>query len=90
MKRRTNMIDGLLREKVSVCGCDDGQKECDTKFCQQWRQLKDEVGYIRRKMRSRNQLMRTNVDPENLTKQSDADLHHMQEQIFASERAEES
>ena len=41
-------------------------------------------------MRSRNQLMRTTVDPENLTKQSDADLHHMQEQIFASERAEES
>ena len=35
-------------------------------------------------MRHRNQLMRTNVDPENLTKQSDADLHHMQEQIFAS------
>ena len=34
--------------------------------------------------------MRTTVDPENLTKQSDADLHHMQEQIFASERAVES
>ena len=28
--------------------------------------------------------MHTNVDPENLTKQSDTDLHHMQEQIFAS------
>ena len=35
-------------------------------------------------VRRRNQLMRTNVDPENLTKQSDTDLHHMQEQIFAS------
>ena len=32
----------------------------------------------------RNQLVHANVDPESLTKQSDADLHHMQEQIFAS------
>ena len=40
MKRRTNMIDGLLREKVSVCGCDDGQKECDTKFASSGGNLK--------------------------------------------------
>ena len=29
-----------------------------------------------------------NYDAENLTKQSDADLHHMQEQTFAGETGE--
>ena len=31
----------------------------------------------------RNQLIDMNYDPESLTKQSDTDLHNMQEQTFA-------
>lgn len=31
----------------------------------------------------RNQLFDMNYDPESLTKQTDEDLHHMQEQTFA-------
>ncbi|KNB42732.1 qhypothetical protein [Blastocystis sp. subtype 4] len=64
IKRRANMIDGLLREK----------KDCDTKFASSGGNLK-----------MKNQLVHANVDPESLTKQSDADLHHMQEQIFANQ-----
>lgn len=32
---------------------------------------------------TRNQLFDSNYDPESLTKQTDEDLHHMQEQTFA-------
>ena len=78
------MIEGLKREKVDSVSCFvDGRQTAKTPL---WRTeaISRQSSFLICTFKRRNQLIsHVNYDPENLTKQTDTDLHNMQEQVFA-------
>ncbi|KAM7455611.1 hypothetical protein BLSTO_03629 [Blastocystis sp. subtype 1] len=64
----------IKRRQNLIEGLKREKKTCDTNF-------EKNGGHVQVK----NQLLNTNYDADSLTKQSDVDLHHMQEQTFAAQ-----